>query len=160
MVKFDYFYGGHIGFSDIGFDATPVDDRIVTNQKLASVFEETKSIALVMDKLGFDTLWLSEHHFQSEGYGGIPNIPMTSVYLANVTEKLSYGGFFNTVPTWHPLRLAEDFAMAGVMTNGRVRFGIGRGYIPREVETLGAPLKDDQLNREIFEEQVQIIIKA
>ena len=103
LVKFDYFYGGHIGFSDIGFDATPVDDRVVTNQKLASVFEETKSMALVMDKLGFDTLWLSEHHFQSEGYGGIPNIPMTSVYLANVTEKLNYGGFFNTVPAWHPL---------------------------------------------------------
>lgn len=39
LVKFDYFYGGHIGFSDIAFDATPVDDRVVTNQKLASVFE-------------------------------------------------------------------------------------------------------------------------
>lgn len=160
LVKFDYFYGGHIGFPDIGFDATPVDGRVVHNQKLASVFEETKSMALIMDRFGFDTLWLSEHHFQAEGYGGIPNIPMTSVYLANFTEQLSYGGFFNTVPAWHPLRLAEDFAVADVMTNGRVRFGIGRGYIPREVETLGSPLKDDQLNREIFEEQVQIIIKA
>ena len=67
---------------------------------------------------------------------------------------------FNTVPAWHPLRLAEDFAVADLLTGGRVRFGIGRGYINREVETLGATLDDDAANRELFEEQVEIIFKA
>ena len=64
------------------------------------------------------------------------------------------------MPAWHPLRLAEDFATADVMTGGRVRFGIGRGYIYREVETLGGPLIDNDANRELFEEQVEIILKA
>jgi len=61
---------------------------------------------------------------------------------------------------WHPLRLAEDFAMADVLTGGRVRFGVGRGYHTREVDTFGAPLLDQAANRELFEEQVEIIFKA
>ena len=41
---------------------------------------------------------------------------------------------------WHPLRLAEDYAVADILTGGRVRFGVGRGYHTREVETFGAPM--------------------
>src|SRR5688572_21125547 len=61
---------------------------------------------------------------------------------------------------WHPLRLAEDFAVADVLTGGRVTFGVGRGYHTREVETFGSPLLDQDANRELFEEQVGIIFKA
>jgi alkanesulfonate monooxygenase SsuD/methylene tetrahydromethanopterin reductase-like flavin-dependent oxidoreductase (luciferase family) len=61
---------------------------------------------------------------------------------------------------WHPLRLAEDFATADILTGGRVTFGVGRGYHTREVETFGSPLRDQQANRELFEEQVEIIFKA
>jgi alkanesulfonate monooxygenase SsuD/methylene tetrahydromethanopterin reductase-like flavin-dependent oxidoreductase (luciferase family) len=55
---------------------------------------------------------------------------------------------------WHPLRLAEDYAMADILTGGRVIFGVGRGYHTREVETFGAPLLDQNANREMFEEGV------
>jgi alkanesulfonate monooxygenase SsuD/methylene tetrahydromethanopterin reductase-like flavin-dependent oxidoreductase (luciferase family) len=61
---------------------------------------------------------------------------------------------------WHPLRLAEDFAMADILTNGRVIFGVGRGYHTREVETFGAPMLDGEANREMFEEQVEIMLRA
>jgi alkanesulfonate monooxygenase SsuD/methylene tetrahydromethanopterin reductase-like flavin-dependent oxidoreductase (luciferase family) len=61
---------------------------------------------------------------------------------------------------WHPLRLAEDFAMADILTSGRVIFGVGRGYHTREVESLGGPMLDMEANREIFEEQVEIVFKA
>jgi alkanesulfonate monooxygenase SsuD/methylene tetrahydromethanopterin reductase-like flavin-dependent oxidoreductase (luciferase family) len=64
------------------------------------------------------------------------------------------------VPTWHPLRLAEDYATADILTGGRVLFGIGRGYHTREVEVMGAPLLDQDANRELFEEQVEVILKA
>src|SRR2546428_272278 len=67
---------------------------------------------------------------------------------------------FNITPMWHPLRLAEDFAMVDVLTGGRVRFGVGRGYHTREVDTFGSPLLDQVANRELFEEQVEIIFKA
>ena len=154
MTKFDYFYGGHAEMGDLGFAGIPVDDRKVSNEILASVFDETKSIAQIMDSRGFDTLWLAEHHFQREGHGCIPNIPMLCVYLSQATKNLRFGAFFNTVPGWNPIRLAEDFAAADVMTGSRVSFGFGRGYIAREVETLGAPLNDDDANRELFEDQV------
>jgi alkanesulfonate monooxygenase SsuD/methylene tetrahydromethanopterin reductase-like flavin-dependent oxidoreductase (luciferase family) len=61
---------------------------------------------------------------------------------------------------WHPLRLAEDYATADYLTGGRVLFGVGRGYHTREVETFGAPMRDPDANRELFEEQVEIIFKA
>jgi len=61
---------------------------------------------------------------------------------------------------WHPLRLAEDFAMADVMTGGRLIVGVGRGYHSREVETFGSPVIDNDANKELFEEQMEIIFKA
>jgi alkanesulfonate monooxygenase SsuD/methylene tetrahydromethanopterin reductase-like flavin-dependent oxidoreductase (luciferase family) len=61
---------------------------------------------------------------------------------------------------WHPLRLAEDFAVADILTGGRIVFGVGRGYHTREVETFGSPLRDQDANRALYEEQVEIIFKA
>src|SRR5687768_17843169 len=49
---------------------------------------------------------------------------------------------------------SEDYAMADIVTNGRVIMGVGRGYHTREVESFGAPLLDTAANRELFEEQV------
>ena len=61
---------------------------------------------------------------------------------------------------WHPLRLAEDFATADILTKGRIIFGVGRGYHTREVETFGSPLLDQPGNRDLFEEQVEVIFKS
>ncbi len=61
---------------------------------------------------------------------------------------------------WHPLRLAEDYATVDWLTNGRVVFGVGRGYHTREVEAFGAPMLDQDANRELFEEQVELIFKS
>src|SRR6202012_6293938 len=52
------------------------------------------------------------------------------------------------------------YAMADILSNGRVVFGVGRGYHTREVESFGAPLLDQAANRELFEEQVDIIFKS
>src|ERR1700688_109070 len=158
--KFMTVYAGHIDIPDHGQDATPANDRRYSNDQLASVFDKTEAIAKVMDELGYDTLWLAEHHFQHEGYECLPTILMCAVHLAHVTKKLRIGCGFNIAPMWHPLRLAEDYATADILTGGRVIFGVGRGYHTREVETFGSPLMDQPANRELFEEQVDIIFKA
>ena len=87
---------------------------------------------------------------------------MLFVHLAHLTEKIKFGCGFNVTPMWHPLRLAEDFATADHLTGGRVIFGVGRGYHSRECEVLGAPSTaiDNDANRELFEDQVEIIFKA
>src|ERR1700688_3334250 len=158
--KFMTVYAGHIDIPDHGQDATPANDRRYSNDQLASVFDKTEAIAKVMDDLGYDTLWLAEHHFQHEGYECLPNILMMAVHLAHITKALRIGCGFNIAPMWHPLRLAEDFATADILTRGRTIFGVGRGYHSREVETFGAPIIDQNANRELFEEQVEIIFKA
>ena len=161
MIKrFSTLFAGHVDLGDMGQDATPVNERRYSNEHLASVFEKTEALARVMDDLGYDALWFAEHHFQHEGYECIPNLLMLSVHLAHMTRNLRFGCGFNITPMWHPLRLAEDFAMADILTSGRVIFGVGRGYHTREVESLGGPMLDMEANREIFEEQVEIIFKA
>jgi alkanesulfonate monooxygenase SsuD/methylene tetrahydromethanopterin reductase-like flavin-dependent oxidoreductase (luciferase family) len=160
ITKFVTVYPGHVDLPDMGQDATPANERRYCNEHLASVFEKTEAVAQTLDQFGWDTLWLAEHHFQHEGYEVLPNILMVAVHLAHVTKRLKTGCGFNITPMWHPLRLAEDFAVADILTRGRTVFGVGRGYHTREVETFGAPMLDQNANRELFEEQVEVIFKA
>ena len=113
-----------------------------------------------MDRLGYDVLWTAEHHFQREGYECLPNLIQLGLWLATQTERLKFGCAFNILPMWHPVRMAEDYAMADIVTGGRVIMGVGRGYHTREVETFGAPLLDAEANRELFEEQLQLLLKC
>ena len=162
ITKFGSLFAGHVDFDDMGFDATPVNERRLSDEKLATVFDKTEAIVLKMEELGYDTFWSAEHHFQHEGYECIPNLLMMYVHLAHLTKNLKFGCGFNVNPMWHPLRLAEDYATADILTGGRVVFGIGRGYHSREVDTFGAPstITDTDANRELFEEQTEIIMKA
>jgi alkanesulfonate monooxygenase SsuD/methylene tetrahydromethanopterin reductase-like flavin-dependent oxidoreductase (luciferase family) len=160
ITKFATVYPGHIDMPDHGQNATPANERRFSNAELAGVFAKTEDLAVAMDRQGWDTLWMAEHHFQHEGYEVIPNLLMLAVHLAHVTKTLKTGCGFNIAPMWHPLRLAEDYAVADILTKGRTVFGVGRGYHSREVESFGAPIIDQEANRELFEEQVEIIFKA
>ncbi len=160
ITKFATVYPGHVDLPDMGQLATPANERRFSNEHLATVFEKTDDVARLMDECGYDAIWLAEHHFQHEGYECLPNVLMLAVHLVHVTRRLRIGCGFNIAPMWHPLRLAEDFATADILTRGRTIFGVGRGYHSREVETFGAPILDGEANRELFEEQVEIILKA
>jgi alkanesulfonate monooxygenase SsuD/methylene tetrahydromethanopterin reductase-like flavin-dependent oxidoreductase (luciferase family) len=135
----------------VGYSGIPVNDRWFPNERLIEVLANARDLAQLLERLGYDSLWTAEHHFQREGYECVPNVLLLNVYLASQTTRLKFGCGFNITPMWHPLRLAEDFAMADILTNGRVIFGVGRGYHTREVETFNAPMQDGEANRELFE---------
>ncbi len=158
--RFGSLFAGHIDLDDMGFDATPANDRFYSNERLATVFDKTDAIAKTMDEKGYDTFWMAEHHFQREGYECIGNLLMEAVHLCHITDNIKIGCGFNIAPMWHPLRLAEDYATADILTQGRTIFGVGRGYHTREVEVFGNPMLDGDANRDLFEEQVDIIMKA
>ena len=162
MIKsFSALYAGHVLEGEgVGFAGTAHDDRWYPNERLIQAFDIAREAAVLLDDLGYDVLWMAEHHFQREGYECIPNLLIMSQYLCQFTERIKFGCGFNVVPMWHPVRLAEDFAMVDILTGGRVVFGVGRGYHTREVESFGAPLLDGDANRELFEEQFEIIMKA
>jgi alkanesulfonate monooxygenase SsuD/methylene tetrahydromethanopterin reductase-like flavin-dependent oxidoreductase (luciferase family) len=114
------------------------------------------------DQAGFDSFWVTEHHFQREGYQVVPNVLMLSTVMAQYTRHLKFGAMVHPIPTWHPLRFAEDFAIADILTGGRLIFGAGRGSVDREARVFGSAVSraEDQANarnRKLFEEQMQII---
>ncbi len=158
--KFSVLYVGQIELDNIGLEGTPPDARRYPNERLVEAFWTARDIAQTMDELGYYCLWTAEHHFQREGYEVFPNLILLSTWLATQTRQLKFGCAFNILPMWHPLRLAEDYAVADIVTGGRVILGVGRGYHTREVETFGAPLLDATANRELFEEQMEILLKA
>ena len=162
ITRFGSLYAGHVDLDNIGFEGTPVNDRWLSDEHIATVFDKSEAIATTMDRLGYSTFWAAEHRFQREGYECIPNLLMLFVHLAHLTKNIKFGCGFNVAPMWHPLRMAEDFAMADHMTGGRVIFGVGRGYHSRENEVLGAPSTalDNEGNRELFEDQVKLILKS
>src|SRR5215468_9233836 len=160
ITKFDSSYFGTVDMQNLGYKGTPINERCFTQPELARALHKVVEYAKCMDERGYNTFWMAEHHFQPEGTELIPNVLMMAMHLCGVTKHLHIGCGFNIVPMWHPLRLAEDYAMADILTGGRVIFGVGRGYHTREVETFGSPLIDQDANRELFEEGVDLIFKS
>src|SRR5499433_2228411 len=160
ITKFDSSYYGTVDMENLGYAGTPINERRYSQAELGGALHRVVEHAKCMDERGYDTFWMAEHHFQPEGTELIPNLLMMAMHLCGVTKNLRIGCGFNVVPMWHPLRLAEDYAMADILTGGRVIFGVARGYHTREVETFGAPLRDQKANRELFEEGVDILFKA
>ena len=159
-MHFSVLYVGHLEMDNPGRGGTPADERRFDNERFQDAYWMARDAAQLMDELGYWCLWTAEHHFQREGYEVFPNLVLLNTWLATQTERLRHGCGFNTLTTWHPIRLAEDYAVADILTGGRVILGVGRGYQSREVETLGAPLLDNDANRELFEESVELLVKA
>src|SRR5438552_16661078 len=160
ITKFGTLFAGHVDLDDEGLDGIAANDRWLDDERLAGVFPKAEKIAKLMDRTGYDIFWLAEHHFQREGYECIPNDLLLALHLCHSTQNIRIECGFNIAPMWHPLRMAEDYATVDRLTNGRVVFGVGRGYHTREVEVFGAPLLDQEANRELFEEQVDLIFKS
>jgi len=160
ITKFDSSYVGTVDMENLGYLGTPINERLYTNRELAGALHKAVAYAKAMDRLGYNTFWMAEHHFQPEGTECIPNLLMMAMHLVNQTKSLNIGCGFNVVPMWHPLRLAEDYATADILSGGRVIFGVARGYHTREVESFGAPLSDQEANREMFEEGCDVLFKA
>jgi alkanesulfonate monooxygenase SsuD/methylene tetrahydromethanopterin reductase-like flavin-dependent oxidoreductase (luciferase family) len=160
ITKFDSSYYGTADMEDLGYLGTPINERRYSQAQFAKALRKVVAYAQCMDTRGYNTFWMAEHHFQPEGTELIPNLLMMATHLCGVTKNLKIGCGFNVVPMWHPLRLAEDYAMADILTGGRVIFGVARGYHTREVESFGSPLIDQEANREKFEEGVDIVFKA
>jgi alkanesulfonate monooxygenase SsuD/methylene tetrahydromethanopterin reductase-like flavin-dependent oxidoreductase (luciferase family) len=161
MIKtFSVLYVGQIELDNVGLHGTPANDRRYGNERLAEAFWTARDVAQLMDDLGYYALWTAEHHFQHEGYEVFPNLIQLGLWLATQTRRLKLGCAFNILPMWHPVRLAEDYAMADIVTEGRVIMGVGRGYHSREVESFGAPVLDAAANRELFEEQMEVLLKC
>ncbi len=107
------------------------------------------------EELGFDSVWLAEHH--GSAYGSMPSPAVAAASIATITERLRIGIAVSILPFGNPVRIAEDYAMVDVISNGRLDMGVGRGYQPREFAMLG--LADTQEHsRAIFAESLDVLV--
>jgi len=108
------------------------------------------------EELGFDSVWLAEHHFHSFG-GILSSPPVIGAAIAQRTAKIRIGTAVTLLPYHNPLRIAEDYATLDCLSRGRLEFGVGHGFIKWESLTFGTPLED---LRNRFKENLEIILKA
>ena len=109
----------------------------------------------LMDRTGYDAVWLAEHHFTS--YSVCPSVHLMGMHVAGRTRNLRIGTAVSLAAFYHPLRLAEEVALLDVLTNGRVNWGAGRGFDPTEFRAFGVP-KEESADR--FREAVEIVLAA
>jgi alkanesulfonate monooxygenase SsuD/methylene tetrahydromethanopterin reductase-like flavin-dependent oxidoreductase (luciferase family) len=107
------------------------------------------------EALGFTGVWLSEHHFVDDGY--LPSPLVVAAAIAARTTTMTIGTNVLLLPMHHPLRVAEDAAVADLVSGGRFVLGVGQGYVQHEFQTLGFERK---YRPSLFEEGIGVIRHA
>jgi natural product biosynthesis luciferase-like monooxygenase protein len=119
-------------------------------------YDEFMAECVRAEELGFDSVWVSEHHFSP--YGGI--CPSPQVYLAAVaqrTRRIRLGTGIVLLPFHRAITVAEEFAMLDLLSDGRVELGVGRGWLPHEFAHFGVSMDE---TRGRLEEGVEVIRRA
>lgn len=119
------------------------------------IVHEQLTLMRAAEDYGFDSVWPAEHHFSEYGYCASPALTLAA--LARETRRLRLGTGVVVLPLNHPLRVAEDYAMLDLMSDGRVDLGVGRGYQPTEFAGYGV---DPTTTRTMFDEAIQVIRQA
>lgn len=163
------FFLAGVEMEEAGAGPPAPTDRRHRQEDFWGAQERMLDVGVRAEALGYDTFWLTEHHFQYEGYEVIPNALLFGAVLAERTKRIKIGALFNIVPQWHPLRLAEDFAVFHNLSGGRGILGVGRGTVPREAQSLGTVVgswdnpdkaEADLINREVMDEAMEIVTLA
>src|SRR5918998_5926853 len=89
----------------------------------------------LVEESGLDSAWVSEHHFAGDGY--LPALVPMLAAMAAVTERIELGTGVVLAPFHDPIRLAEDFAVADQLSNGRLVCGLGIGWRDEEFREFG-----------------------
>ena len=100
------------------------------------IYQETLELFVAADQLGFDVVWVAQHHFK-ERSGCLPSpFPFLAV-AAERTPRLRLGTSVVVLPLEHPLRVAEDAAVVDTLSNGRLELGVGSGGDGAEFQAFG-----------------------
>ncbi|HEY3115114.1 MAG TPA: LLM class flavin-dependent oxidoreductase [Chloroflexota bacterium] len=90
----------------------------------------------LLDRLGYDDVWVTEHHFSEYG-GMIPHPPTFLSAIARTTHQIHLGTAVAVLPVQNPIQAAEAYAMVDVVSHGRLEFGVGRGNNKFESDAFG-----------------------
>jgi alkanesulfonate monooxygenase SsuD/methylene tetrahydromethanopterin reductase-like flavin-dependent oxidoreductase (luciferase family) len=107
----------------------------------ADNMDDTLYIGELIEPLGFDSIWATEHY--GSAYSMQPNPLQYLSYWAGRTSKVDMGTAVIVAPWWNPVRLAHEISMLDILLKGRrLHLGIGRGIAPHEYASLGYPMEE------------------
>jgi alkanesulfonate monooxygenase SsuD/methylene tetrahydromethanopterin reductase-like flavin-dependent oxidoreductase (luciferase family) len=119
-------------------------------------YREGLELAAEASRLGYHSVWASEHHGETDGY--CPSPVVACAALAVAAPNCRVGQAVGLAPlAGHPMRLAEDLSVVDNLSGGRVEIGLGQGYRPAEFEIFGWPYIK---RTTAFEESLDILEKA
>jgi len=107
------------------------------------------------EELGFDSIWLTEHHFIEYGLSVSPSVLAAAAAMR--TQRVRIGLAAAILPFHDPIRLAEELAMVDILSGGRLDVGVGRGNRPVEFSGYRVPQIE---SRERFEETLEVLLGA
>ncbi len=122
---------------------------------IESVYKRALDRIQVMDKTGYDAVWLAEHHFNA--FSVCPSVTMMGTQIAAMTERLRIGTAGTLAGLHHPLHLAEQLAFLDVLSDGRLNWGAARGFDATEFRAFGVAGDESAAK---FRENVLAIIAA
>jgi len=129
------------------------DNHYNDNPRSPNVFvADITAEAIYADKLGMNSAWIGEHHFNSLGVLSCPDLVLA--HVAAQTRHIRLAPAVTVLPLHHPIRVAEQWATLDLLSNGRVDFAAGRGYDKREYEPFHVSFDN---NQGIFEEGLELV---
>jgi alkanesulfonate monooxygenase SsuD/methylene tetrahydromethanopterin reductase-like flavin-dependent oxidoreductase (luciferase family) len=115
-------------------------------------YRESIQQACFADESGFDSVWLTEHHFSRHGI--VSDSLTVLAHLAALTERVRLGTAVSVLPLHNPLRLAETAATVDQLSGGRLDLGVGRGYQVGEFTGFGVDMAE---KKERFDEAMEVL---
>ncbi len=118
-------------------------------------YHEALEQAVFADQMGFDTLWMVEHHFLTEyAHSSAPDVFIGAVSQRTERMRMGFGVTLLPGAVNHPIRVAERMATADIVTDGRVEVGTGRSSSPFQLRAFGANVAT---TREEWEESIRLL---
>jgi alkanesulfonate monooxygenase SsuD/methylene tetrahydromethanopterin reductase-like flavin-dependent oxidoreductase (luciferase family) len=121
----------------------------------AGFYREMLELAVKAETLGYDSVWVAEHHFAN--YGLCPAPPVLLAAIAQKTERIRLGPAVCVLPFHDPVKVAEEYAVLDVVSGGRLDFGVGRGYLAHE---FAGHVIDREESQARFDEALEVIERA
>ena len=134
------------------FDQLPCASGFTEHQRYRDIMAQIE----LGDKLGFDTAWLGELHF-SRAFSILADPLMVLAAAAQCTTRIRLGTAVTLLPLHNPVKIAEEAAIADILSDGRLELGCGRGTAALHYEGYAIPQEE---SRERFEEALDFILKA
>ncbi|WP_439741498.1 LLM class flavin-dependent oxidoreductase [Bacillus pseudomycoides] len=118
-------------------------------------YNEVLEQAIRAEEMNFDGVWFTEHHFSDFGINSSPAVLLAAV--SQRTDEIRLGVGVSVLPLHNPIRVAEDYAMVDLLSNGRLDLGLGSGYAQKEFDGYNISLED---KTERFNESLEVLRKA